>query len=761
MRRHFPDVTCLSFPPSFPLLQVMCFTSGTRGELNRAPSFSLYRCLFILTKALISPLTIGAVRTLILYFKVVCLMMLTGSRRTEEETREVLHNARLATEAAQRHDTTHCPFYSLCFHVIAQVHLDALAAQWTSTLAGGSGDRDRDRARDASFSCLFSGSSSAAAVAPSDAESLLAADLHIVDIVSRKWEFGLPMLQNLHARIAAKYIEAARMPSHPSLLAIVDATQRQAGLGGPSKSISDVADEVEPIDEEHLAAMHPEDRDRATRIYTCTTVPAVAAAGSTTPSLPVASRSSRGAAAAASFHPPPPSAAVVDSSPQSIVDTINSLDARFGTLMRLTDADLIDMNNLKKELTTGVHGGGAEGDADARQRAAQASNAASHTDMRSMAASRGSPLVAPSARVGLDEMMQFGGFDESDEPLDLQLHQRQAHATTMESPVPSSYVPQRHVTDAMQPVHMPTGAIDESTVAMRGPASVATPSSLQHGSRMLGPHHSLYAHAAHMPSTLPPPSSHDLSFADMSAESLQRREAELREQLQRLVQQQHQPQQQQRHHEPTYYQPHHSYAPSPHLQLHADPHFHHTAPLPHSLSGHQAPYTDASPTMQPHLDVSSFAAHESLSSRRRSSDLAGAQLPVQMPVPVSVPGPPLASSPEEYAAIIAHQQRAMQHQHQQAAERQRQQVAMMHHSHQPSALYHAPYAAHAPGAAYLPYPTGAAAADTTAAHAQRPTHPVGSMAGAYYPLPVHGPHGSSTLGAAFPPPLPPPPPHTH
>lgn len=133
------------------LLKVMCFLAATRGEFNKVPSFSLYRSLSILTKALISPLTVGAVRTLILFFKVSCLALLAVTR---EDMRHCLHTATLATNAAQLHDCTHCPFYALCFNLIAQVHMRY------------------------------------AEMSDSDIEPLLVKDLEIVECVSRKWEFG-------------------------------------------------------------------------------------------------------------------------------------------------------------------------------------------------------------------------------------------------------------------------------------------------------------------------------------------------------------------------------------------------------------------------------------------------------------------------------------------------------------------------------------------------------------------------------------------
>lgn len=271
------------------LLKVMCFLSGMRGEMNKNPPFSLYRCCTILTRAFISPLTIGAVRTLILYFLVEILKLLAT---TPEEEREVVRTADLATLAAQAHDTTHCPFYSLCFHLIGQIHLQAL--------------------------------DSPSASAAQAAETNLAADLDICDKVSTKWEFGLPILSNLHARIIQRFLSLKRTPTAPAIRALFERNQidMAAGAGGAALSQAQPPQAAGHEDEPGLSAA---DRARAAAIYTSTTIPAYRPLGGGAP---------------------------------TIADTMSALNENFGSTLRLNDQELIDMQQRRKGLTVGTQAQG-------------------------------------------------------------------------------------------------------------------------------------------------------------------------------------------------------------------------------------------------------------------------------------------------------------------------------------------------------------------------------------------------------------------
>ena len=264
------------------LLKIMCYLSGMRGEMNKNPPFSLYRCCTVLTRAFISPLTIGAVRTLILYFLVEILKLLAT---TPEEEREVVRTADLATRAAQNHDTTHCPFYSLCFHLIGQIHLQALASPVPS---------DADAA-----------------------ETHLAADLDICEKVSSKWEFGLPILANLHARIIQRFLTLKRTPSAPAIRALFERNQLDLAPG--------VALTQPPpaSGQEYEPGLSAADRARAASIYTSTTIPA--------------------------YRP---------SSSPTIADTMSALNENFGSTLRLNDQELIDMQQRRKGLTVGTQAQG-------------------------------------------------------------------------------------------------------------------------------------------------------------------------------------------------------------------------------------------------------------------------------------------------------------------------------------------------------------------------------------------------------------------
>jgi len=298
------DDACLRWE----LLKVMCFLSGTRGEVNKNPPFSLYRCLTILTKAFVSPLTIGAVRTLILYFKVVILRVLASSA---DEERIAVYSADLASAAAMAHDCSHCPFYSLCFHVIGQVHLHALTASDTAERR-------------------------------IHTETMLARDLDVCEKVSAKWEFGSPIIQNLHARIIQKFLQLKRAPTHPLLAALL----QHNGVDPTSGGAGDLA--MGALESPRAPGMHDEpglsaaDRARAATIYTSSTVPVHRPTVSALPSLRIGG----------------PGIGASSSASASIADTVASINKHFGQTLRLTDAELIDMQQLRKTFTTGTHAPG-------------------------------------------------------------------------------------------------------------------------------------------------------------------------------------------------------------------------------------------------------------------------------------------------------------------------------------------------------------------------------------------------------------------
>jgi hypothetical protein len=340
------------------LLKVMCFLSGTRGEFQRNPPYSLYRCLIILTRAFISPLTVGAVRTLIVYFLMSILRMLaptvtspvdgsmsspalvaqqTASDDGEDELAAARRMANLATLAAQQHDTSHCPFYALCFHGVAQVHLEVLCAM---PKADGSPV-----------------SAEVEAVQRS-AEEHLALDLDIVEQGARKWEFSVPIMHNLHARIVHKYLAIKRAPKHPLLIQVlrnnqVDLNALEGGNAGPARSLdalvgggSSSSNSSNGVSSSAAAAMEDvlipgmsaADRARASAIFTSTTVPVHSRGGTVASS----GAPQQGLSQQQQQQQPPPQ--------PSIADTMSGLNAAFAGTLRLADAELVNMQQVRSHM---------------------------------------------------------------------------------------------------------------------------------------------------------------------------------------------------------------------------------------------------------------------------------------------------------------------------------------------------------------------------------------------------------------------------
>jgi hypothetical protein len=437
----------------------MCFTSGTRGEMNKPPSFSLYRSLYILTKCLISPLTVGAIRTLILYFRVVVLELLGA------EKSEILHAATLATEAAQTHDTSHCPFWSLCFHIIAQTHM-------AYPSPGG----------------------------PAESEDLLVKDLEVVEKVSHKWEFGLPMLNNLHARILQKY--AHMKPSHPVLRTLVESQRAHAQQAQTQNN--------DAVDDGLMANMSDADRERASTIFTN----AIAAAG-------------------------------MDKPKPSIIDTMNSLNDKFSTTMQMNEAELISMTNLRKGLTTGTHAPGIDSIHDSLSpdgvfpnigipALAPIAPLISAMRMQSGASPHGAgqapfeksytPPVTQFQRPGLDELMQFEIGDDGPLPNEL-LQPQPMHSPSLLSPGPGY--------DASQGMYPPTKDASLGSLGLGG-------SLFQQGGYRGPSPGAAYGHTI------------------VSPRELQQKEQELRQQLNALI-----AQQQQQNHQQMYQPPRNDYISSP------------------------------------------------------------------------------------------------------------------------------------------------------------------------------------------------------
>ena len=185
-----------------------------------------------------------------------------------------------------------------------------------------------------------------------DAELRLAQDIDICEKVSQKWEFGLPIMHNLHARTIQKFLQLKRTPKQPTIIQLflangvevagVSANSNGNGNGTPNlSSLLRASAGGGPLDEDASVGvgLSAADRERAASIYSSTTIPSFMHDGA----------GGGGGGAQAHSH----------SSSQapgpSIADTMLSLNENFGSTMRLNDAELIHMQRMRKGLTTGTH----------------------------------------------------------------------------------------------------------------------------------------------------------------------------------------------------------------------------------------------------------------------------------------------------------------------------------------------------------------------------------------------------------------------